>query len=340
MKRPNVKPYERYSFDASPWVQDLKQRELASLVGMTKDQLERLVETKERWIKRFDTEISGKMRSLAVPTGQLRTVHERLKYHLNKIKQPDYLFSPRKGRSQRDNAAHHIAGTQFLSIDIRQFYPSTSDEHIFRWAHHVAGLRGDVAGLFTLLVAIDGKMPFGSPISPILTTHVHRPMFDAIDAICREHGLSMSLWVDDICISGAEVPGAVLSAIRSAIAKNGFKSHKIKFRNGARPVMITGVPISGKRVSAPRGLHDRIKLGYGELRACDTDHARIACINKLLSAIGTYRYYVGSRTPEGRQVANRMHALKQRRDAMDYTFTTAPQSPINPSVSVESLPWD
>jgi hypothetical protein len=307
---------------------------------MTKDQLERLVETKDRWVKRFAQEISGKQRSLAVPTGRLRTVHERLKYHLNKIKQPDYLFSPRKGRSQRDNAAHHVEGNQFLSIDIRQFYPSTSDEHIFRWAHHVAGLREDVAGLFTHLVAIDGKMPFGSPISPVLTSLVHRPMFDAIDSICRERGLKMSLWVDDLCISGTEVSGEVVSAVRDVIAANGFKSHKIKFRTGARPVIVTGVPISGKRVASPRALHDRIKSGYADLRVCGTDQERIACINKLLSAIGTYKFYLGSETPEGRTAANRMHALRQRRDAMEYTFTTAARSPIKADTQSGALPWE
>lgn len=340
MKRLKGKPYERYAFEDSPWVQDLTQRDLASLLGMTKDHLERLVETKDRWVKRFTQEIGGKQRSLAVPTGRLRTLHERLKYHLNKIKQPEYLFSPRKGRSQRDNAAHHVEGNQFLSIDIRQFYPSTSDEHIFRWAHHVAGLREDVAGLFTHLVAIDGRMPFGSPISPVLTSHVHRPMFDAIDLICRERGLRMSLWVDDLCISGPEVPGEVVSAIRSVIAANGFKSHKIKFRTAARPVIITGVPISRKRIASSKALHDRIRTGYADLRACITDQERIACVNKLLSAIGSYRFHVGPETREGRAAANRMHALRQRRGAMEYTFTTAARSPIKADVQWGALPWD
>lgn len=340
MKRRKAKPYERYEFDASPWVQDLTQRDLASLLGMTKDQLERLVETKDRWIKRFDQEIGGKQRSLAVPTGRLRTVHERLKYHLNKIKQPDYLFSPRKGRSQRDNAAHHVGANQFLSIDIKQFYPSTKDEHIFRWAHHVAGLRGDVAGLFTHLVAIDGKMPFGSPISPVLTSHVHRPMFDAIDLICRAHGLKMSLWVDDLCISGTSVSGEVLTAIREVIAANGFKSHKIKFRTGAKPVIVTGVPIAEKRVASPKELQERIRLGYADLRLAEGDAERVSTINKLLSALGSYKYYLGSNSPEGRNTSNRMHALKQRRNTLNYAFTTTPSLQIKDDPVQDALPWD
>jgi len=255
-------PFERYDFEQSPWVQNPTQRDLAKLLGWKKHQLEALIRDKERFIKREVKLVGTKMRNLAVPTGKLRTIHERLKFHLNKIKQPDYLFSPRKGRAQRDNAERHVGQTQFLSLDIRQFYPSTTDEHIFRWAYHVAGMREDVAGLFAKLVAIDGRMPFGSPISPVLTTQVHRGMFDAIYEICQANGLQMSLWVDDLTISGIFVRGALIEEIRGVIRRQGFQTHKIAFRNAHRPVIVTGVPIERKRVMAPRSLHGRVQDGF------------------------------------------------------------------------------
>jgi len=281
--------YERYAFKDSPWVQNLTQQSLAVLLGMTKGQLEAIVRDKDKWTRRKTMEINGKQRALAIPYGKLRTIHERLKYHLNKIKQPEYLFSPRKGRSQRDNAEHHVGQNQFLNIDIRQFYPSTSNEHIFRWAYHVAGLRSDVAGLLMHLVTIDGKMPFGSPISPILTTHVHRAMFDAIYAACQVRALTMSLWVDDLAISGPAVPGELVDKIREIICSNGLQSHKIRFRSGGRPVIITGVPIEGERVNAPLSLHKRIQDAYAELRSSQTDAERYYSIERLLSVrLGTY----------------------------------------------------
>ena len=133
MSRGRAQRYERYAFEDSPWTQDLTQRDMALLLGMTKDQLEAIVRDKEKWIKRKTEQINGKQRNLAIPYGKLRVVHERLKYHFNKIRQPNYVFSPRKGRSQRDNAELHAGQNQFLSLDIRQFYPTTSGEHLFRW---------------------------------------------------------------------------------------------------------------------------------------------------------------------------------------------------------------
>lgn len=337
--------YERYSFEDSPWTQNLTQRDLATLLGWKKQQLEALVRDKERYVKRETKLIGSKTRNLAVPTGRLRTVHERLKFHLNKIRQPDYLYSPRKGRSQRDNAEHHATAIQFLSMDIRQFYPSTTTEHIFRWGHHDAGLRADVAGLLTKLVAIDGKMPFGSPVSPVLTTHVHRDMFDQIYAVCMSYGLKMSVWVDDFTISGTTIRGEIVEEIRSVIRAHGFDTHKIKFRHAARPVIVTGVPIQHRRVGGPRALHQRIQDGYGQLRGGLTGYAQEKAISQLLSALGTYRYHVGSATPAGRKTSDRMQGLRRRLRNVVLSTETVSTGPFSSrgepaTYDLSEAPWD
>lgn len=332
--------YERYDFEASPWVQNLNQRQLAELLGWKKHRLEALIRDKDRYIRRTPKEISGKLRNLAVPVGKLRSIHERIKFHLNKIKQPDYLYSPRKSRGQRDNAAYHADGNQFLSLDIKQFYPSTTDEHIFRWAYHVAGLRSEVAGLFTKLVAIDNKMPFGSPVSPVLTALVHRDMFDQIYSACQAHGLKMSVWVDDLMISGSVIRGEIIDEIRNIIRQKSLKSHKIKFQSWTRPVLVTGVPIIDSKVMAPRGVHKRIEDGYALLKSDLSDWDRNAAIDRLLGALGTHRYHVGSETREGRLSSNRMHALRQRRPKA--IMRCGPPSVLSRPETDRpiTLPWD
>lgn len=346
MRRRNDRRYERYSIEASLWAQNPAQQDVAHLLGMTKDQLEAIVRDQECYISRRTAVINGKNRQLAVPTGKLRRVHERLKFHLNKIKQPPYLFSPRKGYGQRDNAKQHAQGTQVLKLDIKQFYPRTMREDIWRWAHYQLGIRDDVAGLIAKLVAIDGRMPFGSPISPVLTTLVHRAMFDQVYLICQRYGLTMTLWVDDLTISGLEVPGEVVTAIRDAIRAGGFQTHKIERLVTSRPTAITGVPIARRRVLAPQSLHQRIRAEYTLLRAATSDAEKSCSIDRLLSALGTYRYHLGPSTAEGRRAADRMHALKQRRSKLTITATTGegvsvPIAPTDPGSAPElQAPWD
>ncbi|PZR44085.1 MAG: hypothetical protein DI537_61635, partial [Stutzerimonas stutzeri] len=268
-------------------------------------------------------------------------VHERLKFQFNKIKQPPYLCSPRKGIGQRDNAERHIAGAQMLKVDIRQFYPRTMQEDIWRWAHHTMGIRDDVAGLIAKLVAIDGRMPFGSPVSPVLTTLVHRPMFDRIYEVCGVRALAMSLWVDDLTLSGTEVAADTILAVRQVIRDGGFQTHKIEHLTTARPVDVTGVPIAAGRVLAPLALHRRIQEGFTALRAATTDADRASIIDKLLSALGAYRYHLGPSTPEGRRAADRMHALKQRRGRMAITAVTIPSTVTLPeALGSATLPWE
>ncbi|WP_156362201.1 reverse transcriptase domain-containing protein [Sphingomonas sp. Leaf208] len=343
MKQHKDRRYERYEIADSMWAQNPGQRDIASLIGMTKGQLGAIVRDKERYIRRDTIDINGKLRNLTVPTGKLRMVHERLKFQLNKIKQPPYLCSPRKGVGQRDNAEMHVAGHQLLKLDIRQFYPKTMQEDIWRWAHYSLGIMDDVAGLFAKLAAIDGRMPFGSPISPVLTSLVHRGMFDKVYAICGSHGLKMSLWVDDLTISGAEVPGGAVTDIRQAIRAGGFQTHKIEYLMTARPTEITGVPIAKGRVLAPHAIHRRIKEGYEALKVAASDTERSNIIDKLLSALGSYRYHLGSSTPEGRLAADRMQSLRQRRAKMTIVAETPQTLSSIQAVTFgapDTLPWD
>lgn len=343
-KRKSIR-YERYDLQDSPWRQDLNQVDLAALLKTTKCRLEWLIENKERYTKREVRLIGQKTRNLCYPVGKLRGVHELLKFHFNKLRQPPYLFSPRKGRSQRDNAEHHADQIQFLSLDIRQFYPSTTSEHVFRWAYYEAGLKADVAGMLAHLICIDGKLPFGSPVSPIVATHIHRGMFDAIYDICSKNGLQMSLWVDDLTISGEFVRGNLIEQIRSNFRQHGFETHKIKFRQSDKPVVVTGVPLKDRRVVAPRTLHRRVQQGYAHLREAENNNAKVSAINQLLSALGTMRYHYGAQSLQGRKAADRMHALRRRRDGIGSTSskpspasTSAPRSNV-PQVSEENLPW-
>ena len=317
---------ERYEVERSPLAQKPTQKQFAALLKVKKGQLHGLIAHKEDYVVRRAQPSGGKVRQLAYPKGKLRAVHEILKYHLGKVSQPEYIFSPRKGYSTRDYAEFHAGQIQYLTLDLKQFYPSTSREHVYRWLRHKLGMLDDVAGLCCRLVTIDDRVSFGSPLTPVLTTLVHRDMFDAMAEECRRRGLRFSIWVDDITISGAFVPGRLVAALREIVRSNGLRSHKIQFRVGARPVVLTGVPLRVGRVDAPRSVHDRIHAGYANLPQPD-DPAYRRHADRLLSALGSYRFYVGSKTRAGRRAADRMNALRQRRNKVPVRAVTLAEEP-------------
>lgn len=308
---------ERYELRQSPLAQRPTQRDLASLVGETRDDLRRLVNYKEQFILRRQTETgkNRKLRDLAYPVGRLRTLHERLKFHLNKVKQPSYLFSPRKKRGQRDNAAHHLNQEQYLTLDLKQFYPSTSAAMVKRWFRDHMGMYEDVAGLLMHLTTVDGKISFGSPLTPVLCSLIHRPMFDQIARICDARGLRYTVWVDDLTISGRFVPREVLRQIRQIVQDAGLKSHDIKYRNGNRPVFITGIGVVGAHLVAPNSLHRRISEYWNGYHEALTDDEKDAMCQRLLSSLGTLRHIAGATSEAGQKAADQMNSLRQQRDS-------------------------
>lgn len=308
------KRYERYELERSPLAQKPTQRDLAKLLGMARDELRRNANYKEQCIVRRTEEINGKVRNLAYPVGPLRVIHEKLKFQLNKIKQPDYLFSPRKGKGQRDNAEHHIGNRQYLSLDLRQFYPSTTRMMVKNWLQQDLGMYEDVAGLLAILATVDEVVSFGSPLTPVLVSLVHRKMFDEIAAECDRHGLIYSVWVDDLTISGEFVEGKLLTAIRKIVAKHGLQSHKVTYRCGNRPVFITGIGVVGSHLVAPQKLHLRIKDLWVMFHDAQTDDERDAVSKQLLTQMGTLRHITGPKSQAGRKVADRMNSLRQKRD--------------------------
>lgn len=339
------KNIERYEISRSPLAQKPTQRDLAKLLGETRDNLRRLINYKDEFIvRRQTTSKGGKVRDLAYPVARLRGVHERLKFHLNKVKQPNYLFSPRKNRGQRDNALVHLNQDQYLTLDLKQFYPSTTEAMVRSWFRDELGMYDDVAGFLTHLSTIDGKVSFGSPLTPVLCTLIHRAMFDRIAEVCDLRGLRYSVWVDDLTISGKFIPREILHEIRAVLREHGFKSHKIKYRTGNRPVFITGIGVVGASLVAPNSFNRKIKELWENYHEAVTEHEREAVTLKLLSHLGTLRHIAGENSKLGQKAANEMNSLRQKRakrqrKAVKLLTENAFRESALTSVDPNNAPW-
>lgn len=307
---------ERYDLSRSPFSQKPTQREVAELLGETRDDLRRLINYKEEFVvrRRIVTGKNDKVRDLAYPVSRYRACHERLKFHLNKVRQPSYLFSPRMHRSQRDNAALHLGGLQYLTLDLKQFYPSTTDDMVRRWFRDELGLYEDVAGLLAHLCTIDGKVSFGSPVTPVLCSLIHREMFDEIARLCEVRGLHFSVWVDDLTISGLFVPGELVDQIRAIVQAADLKSHAIRYRTGNRPVFITGIGVVGSKLVAPNSLNLKLKQGWADYHDAETDDEKDCLTQRMLSLLGTVRQISGAGSERGRKAADEMNSLRQKRN--------------------------
>ena len=337
MRLPSRSASERYPLERSPLAQNPSQRDVAKLVRESKTDLNTLAfpRYKEQFLVRRTITTNGKERRLVYPKGRLRAVHERLRFNFSKIVQPSYLMSPRKGKAQRDNALAHLNSAEFMTLDLRQFYPSTTRQMIRNSLVAQFGMHPDVAGLIAHVATADDRACFGSPLTPVLASLVHRPMFDAIADRCMSDDLSYTVWVDDLSVSGRTITGSLRSDVRDIVASAGLHSHKLKLFSGKRPVFVTGVGIVGSNLIVPARFEMCAKELWAEFHSCETFDQLDAASTILLSHLGGIRAVVGKDTSRGHRIAGQMNSIRQKREKsrrahqMEFLANASGGDPLN-----------
>ncbi len=310
-KKPAIEVYER---ERSPFAQRLTKKTFANLIRVDIHELHGLIKYKESFVTSKDIEENGKVRPLRYPTGRLRVVNEKINYQLRKIKLPAYVMSPRKGVGQKQNAEVHICARQILKMDLKKFYPSIDRTMVAKFFRDTFDMHADVAGLITELLTYNGTVLYGAPATPVLAMLVHQEMFDKVDAVCRKHGAVMTLWVDNLTVSGDEVPGSLVTEVREIIASYRHRSHDIKYAHTNTWVPVTGIGIKKRALHPANSSNIAVRDLEGELRAARTPDEYESISNKLLSRLGSQLYILGSKGERGQKVANRMNAVRQKRN--------------------------
>ena len=308
---------------------------------MPKSKLKRLVRDRDDFYWRNIQVVADKRREIACPIAAMRNTHDRLKNLLNRIEQPAYMFSPRKKRSSWQNAQIHQLQKRLLKLDIRQFYPSTTDEHVFRFLFYEMQMKADVAGILTKLCTVDGHLAFGSPVSPILCSLVHRDMFDAINSYCVIEGHTMSVWVDDIAISGEDISSALVAWVKAAIKSKGLNYHKVKKLSLEKGAVITGTHVSHRRLSPSNRTHQKIRDKIMELQTSNDNDQRLRSILSLVGYANHAIAVCGEDSLESSRLRKRLQWLHNERRRLELEVEQVPpQSPRVSDIKEKlEVPW-
>ena len=238
---------------------------LATVLGVPLGELRALL-TLNPIYREFDLpKKGGGVRHCEDPVPPMKALHSKFAKILSRIEAPDFLFCPVKGRCYVSNAAAHRHNRVVHCLDIKKFFPNTPSRRVFWFFHEVMRCRRDVAGLLTELTTFNGRLPTGSPLSPILAYFSFHDMWAAIEAFCSERGYTLTVYIDDVTVSGPKVPRADLWQIKTIIKRYGLQYHKEKTFID-RPAEITGVIVTKGLLFAPHRQHHKRQLASEELR--------------------------------------------------------------------------
>ncbi|WP_077304120.1 reverse transcriptase family protein [Leptospirillum ferriphilum] len=248
----------RYPLNQSPFYKLSSKKKLAEILDSDIKILGKLVDGK------MYTTFENKGRPIQTPIRELKKIHKKIFELISRIEVPNYVHAPRKGRSYITNANNHLGNIPIIKTDVCRFYPSVTFDFIFRLFNQTFKCSPDVSWFLSKICCFQGKhLPTGSPISGYLAYFSCKHIFDEIDLLVRSNQCTLTLYVDDITISGKNASKVFLYKVIRVIWNNGLRTKPKKSITfpANHPKTVTGVVISGEKPLIPNRTHKVIWEG-------------------------------------------------------------------------------
>lgn len=195
---------------------------------------------------------SGGYRLIEAPRDDLKAIQRRIADLLQRVLPPQYLYSPVKGRSYIENALAHCGSREVRLLDVVNYFGSCDWRAVYKFFNRDLRCAPDVAWILTGLSTREGHLPQGSPCSPILSFYSCRDMWSDIATLVDAAGCRLSVYVDDVTVSGPLVRESLVWEVKSVLRQYGHLHHRRKERRHIdRSAEITGVIVGPAKVSVP-----------------------------------------------------------------------------------------
>jgi len=220
---------------------------------------------------------SGGVRNVSAPCPELKLLQRRLSDGLQscwdeinsqkKIKKP-ISHGFRKDASIVTNASTHRGRRFVFNVDLKDFFDSINFGRVYGFfiKNNDFALTDSVAKVLAAIACHDGKLPQGSPCSPVISNLIGQILDIRLVQLAHKHGCSYSRYADDltfstnerifpsaIAFSNADHSWAVGAALSKIIEKSGFQLNpqktRMQYRNSRQEV--TGLIVNHRINTRP-----------------------------------------------------------------------------------------
>lgn len=205
---------------------------------------------------------NGGRRSIVSPSPALASVQKAIARRLEScVTFSDYIHGYVPDKSVITNASAHIEGSNFLKLDIENFFPSLSSALIRR---EIADHCHDKQTLELLLrfCTLNEALPQGAPSSPVLSNILLGALDKKLEKQAANNSLKYTRYADDITVSGERISIKDRDEFYKTVEDFGLKINQKKsiLITAGRKVIITGISISRSRLCLPRKRKRAIRL--------------------------------------------------------------------------------
>jgi len=176
---------------------------------------------------------SGGTRPIDAPREKLKFIQERINERiLQRTRIHKAAIGGVRGKRLIDNLRIHIGKPMLANFDLENFFSNITSKQVYR-IFCAIGAVPDVAKVLTRLTTFKGRLPQGTPTSPMLANlaagYGGLSCLDGrIDGLCKKHGSRNGRWIDDISISGPRYLQKLKPTVKRIIEQSGFKPNRDK----------------------------------------------------------------------------------------------------------------
>jgi hypothetical protein len=238
----------------------LSVRRLGDLVSYSPSDLREIANQSGLYYKPYLQKKNGKFRVIDNPVSPLKKIQQRIHRRiLHTIVLPDTMMGGVKGKFTKLNAEIHIKQPVVVNIDLKNCFGRITDLSIYKVYHDTLGCGNKVASILTKLTTYHRHLPQGAPTSTTLCNLSLLHLYDSLLDIGMDLDLNISIWVDDITMSGFRAHDAIQPLIH-LIQEQGYSvsSRKLKIMTSSKSQGVTGLTIN-RRPRVPKRHYETIR---------------------------------------------------------------------------------
>ena len=236
-----------YPLHQSPFYKLSSVSKLATLLETTPAQLKLYKKFDHTHYRNFTNE---KGRLIQSPSGGLYVLHNRIASLLSRIQTPTWLHSFKKGYSYNSNALQHIHARQVITFDIKSFYQHITQDKVRQFFLNDLKCSKDIAYILSKLCCFDNHLATGSQVSIYLNFLANIAMFNELKNLAQARQADLSVYADDITISGNRVDMSLYNTMEKVLIRHGHEvsRHKTQRFLAYQAPIITGLAISNSKL--------------------------------------------------------------------------------------------
>lgn len=235
---------------------------LATLLGLDIQELIHFIFSQDYQYKSISIpKKSGGIREISSPSLELKSFQRWILDNIVKnMHVSEHAYGFLDDISIYDNAHNHINMECVINLDLKDFFPTITQETVFRIFSYY-GYTKQVSFFLARLCTYKGVLPQGSPVSPALSNITCLKLDKRLGLLIDKFEGIYSRYADDITISGRKAITNCIPIVEEIITDEKFKINEKKSRIAYKYQRqnVTGLNVNNGKVTIPKIYRNQVK---------------------------------------------------------------------------------